>query len=234
MKRRIRLTESDLHRIVRESVERVINEAYSDSQYAHLAGQASGALNSFGGRLRGIFDPKWKNRKKRQMQKFANQATGDNLYSYSKSSTNGGENNLGRSSLTLPNHDITYSKGGTADYISNSFNGTGKGDNPFQYKRTNYYSRGSEAPSDSRYTNLSHNGETYNTRHEFDDAYNAANPFGKKTSDAYFDTTGGHSDLNKAFRQGRNARKGNTIKFSGGNSFQNGTGTRSEYFKHLK
>ena len=230
MKKVIRLTESDLHRIVKESVNRVLSEAYSDSQYAHLAGQASGALNSFGGRLRGMFDPKWKKRKERQMQKFANQATGKN-YQYSNSSTNGGENNLGRSNYNLPNHDVTYTNGGTADYVSNEFNGTGKGDRPFQYKRTNYYSRGSNSPSDSRYVNLSHNGETYNTSQEFRDA---VNPNGRDLDNSYFNTSAGNNDLNRAFQMGRKARKGNTINFVGGNSFQNGTGTRSEYFKHLK
>ena len=42
MKQRIRLTESDLHGIIKESVKRVLNEIqYNPQQWANLAGQAS-------------------------------------------------------------------------------------------------------------------------------------------------------------------------------------------------
>lgn len=40
----VRLTESDLHRIIKESVNNILNEAFSDAQYANLAGQAHGGI----------------------------------------------------------------------------------------------------------------------------------------------------------------------------------------------
>ena len=43
-KQSVRVSEAQLHQIVKESVEKIVNEAYSDAQYAHLAGQANGAL----------------------------------------------------------------------------------------------------------------------------------------------------------------------------------------------
>ena len=53
-----------------------IDEAYNRVQYANLAGQADGALNTFGGKLRGIFDKEWKQRKERQRNEFGNAAIG--------------------------------------------------------------------------------------------------------------------------------------------------------------
>ena len=44
-KQSVRVSEAQLRQIIRESVDTVINEAYSDAQYAHLAVQAHGALN---------------------------------------------------------------------------------------------------------------------------------------------------------------------------------------------
>ena len=230
MKRITRLTESDLHRIVRESVKRVLDEAYSDAQYAHLAGQANGALNSFGGRLKGMFNPQWKKRKERQMNKFADQATHD--YTYRYSSTKGGDNNFGNY-VELPGHNGSFSNGGTFDYISNDFNRTGNGNKPFELKRTNYYERVGQ-DGKSEYQDLSHNGETY-SRKEFSDLRDSAYPkMNKRQRNAWDDVSDGNGTLNRAFEQGQEARKGRTIRTFGGDTYTNGTGTSSDAFKRLK
>jgi hypothetical protein len=74
-KKLIRLTESDLHRIVKESVEKIISEVLNDpvaheDAYA-LAGAAKGATKTLGGKLKGMFNPAWKARKERQYNAFA-------------------------------------------------------------------------------------------------------------------------------------------------------------------
>ena len=53
-----------------------MNEAYSQPQYANLAGQANGALSTWGGKIKGIFNPQWKARKQRQEKLFGNTAVG--------------------------------------------------------------------------------------------------------------------------------------------------------------
>ena len=131
MKQLIRLTESDLHRIINESVNSILNEAFSDSQYAHLAGQANGALNSFGGKVKGFFNPKWKQRKKRQEKLFANQAVGDPFRKYS--STSDGDNNYGSKIAKMPGYNYDYHNGGTYDALGNSYNG-----NDFDVSRSQY------------------------------------------------------------------------------------------------
>lgn len=87
MIRKVRLTESDLHRIVKESVKRIIREFEEDDDnvivnevlnnpVAHedaysLAGAAQGATKTLGGRIKGMFNPSWKARKERQSNAFA-------------------------------------------------------------------------------------------------------------------------------------------------------------------
>ena len=74
MKRRIKLTESDLHRIVNESVRRVIDEIV-DNRFdaAEMAGAAQGAAHgsTLGTKLKGWFNPQWKARKQRQADLLA-------------------------------------------------------------------------------------------------------------------------------------------------------------------
>ena len=72
----IRLTESDLHRIIKESVNNILNEVLDeptehDDAY-RLAGAAKGATETLGGKIKGMFNPKWKERKQRQYDLFAN------------------------------------------------------------------------------------------------------------------------------------------------------------------
>lgn len=76
MKQKIQITENELNDIIKE----VINEVYNNAQYANLAGQAQGALDSFGGRLKGFFNPKWKQRKQRQVQRFGGAGSGGDRY----------------------------------------------------------------------------------------------------------------------------------------------------------
>ena len=56
----IKVRESQLRNIIKESINIVLQEAYNSVQYANLAGQANGALNSFGGKVKGFFNPQWK------------------------------------------------------------------------------------------------------------------------------------------------------------------------------
>ena len=230
-KQSVRVSEAQLHQIVKESVEQALSEAYSDAQYAHLAGQASGALNSFGGKLKGVFNPKWKARKERQMRKFANQATGDG-YAYGNSSTKGGDNNYGRNTVNMPTNDYTYEYGGTRDYLENNFNAKNK-ENPFEMQRSQRYVQpkfnGSSKP-------LSHNGEVYSRKDVRDmrDYYGQNNQnYDRDKFNKFDDVMHGNSQLNSAFQQGQNARKGYTYKTLNG-TYTNGTGTSSGAFKRLK
>ena len=235
MRKIVRLTEGDLHRIVKESIGRVINEAYSDAQYAHLAGQANGALNSLGGRLRGMFSPKWKKRKERQMKKFADQATHQN-YGYEKSSTNGGEYNGGGAHYRMPGYDYTLSNGGQADFIDNSFNPENQ-KSPFEMKRTQRYVT-VDNPGDlfSNRTSrpMGNDGRVYSSDETNDMAHQHADRGEWDKFDAMRKLADSNSMLNRAFRQGQKARKGRTHKTFGGETYTDGTGTNSDAFKRLK
>ena len=75
MKKIIRLTENDLHQIIKESVQNIISEVLNDpvaheDAYA-LAGAAKGATKTLGGKIKGMFNPAWKARKERQYNTFA-------------------------------------------------------------------------------------------------------------------------------------------------------------------
>ena len=124
--RKMMISEEKLRRIVNDSVQELLDEAYSDMQYAHLAGQADSALNSLGGRIKGLFFPNWKARKLRQRGLFANQAVGDT--EYHTSSTSGGDHNFRDTSVDL------YGRG--RGEIKNKYNDTPqKGQDPFEIRQ---------------------------------------------------------------------------------------------------
>ena len=67
-KKLISLTESDLHKIVKESVNRVISEVLDTTDSIKYFYNSKGEkLNNPKSKIKGILDPKWKERKKRQM-----------------------------------------------------------------------------------------------------------------------------------------------------------------------
>ena len=67
-KKLIRLTESDLHKIVKESVNRVLTEVLDTTDSIKSFYDNKGKkLNSPKSKIKGILDPKWKERKNRQM-----------------------------------------------------------------------------------------------------------------------------------------------------------------------
>lgn len=216
MKQKLRLTERELENLISESVKRVLNEAYSDAQYANLAGQANGALTSFGGRLKGLFNPKWKARKQRQMKDFANQATGNNNNPHS--STNDGENNYGRNKMIMPAHNYNDEDNGIIDYVANDFNKNNK-KSPFELKRNTYAV--SNVRDGKEFIGLSPNGETF-TPNDLEDRQKFNFKRNPEMRKQFLDTVKGNSQLNNAFKQGKKARK------------KNATGTRSQYFKSLK
>ena len=229
MKRVIRLTENDLHRIVKESVEQIINEAYSDTQYAHLAGQANGALNSFGGRLKGFFNPKWKQRKERQMKLFGNQAVRDN-FGYENSSTKGGENNNGGKNALLPGNG-----GNVTNAITNEFNPNNT-KSPYELTKNHYQA----VKSPNKVTNdiqfLSGHGSKFSRKdvNNMADTYSAGLKRNWNKWDEFNNVSTGNADLNKAFKLGQNARKGKPIRMSNGDEYNNGTGTNTDAFRRLK
>jgi hypothetical protein len=71
---KVRLTENDIKSIVAEAVIEYLNEALTGDQYAHLAGQADGAMSTLGGKIKGILNPAWKKRKERQRREFGRAA----------------------------------------------------------------------------------------------------------------------------------------------------------------
>ena len=234
-KQQVKVSEAQLHQIVKESVEQIMNEAYSDAQYAHLAGQAHGALNSFGGRLKGMFNPKWKGRKERQMRNFANQATRQN-FGYENSSTKGGDHNDGDADYRMPNHNYTWSNGGQADYIENSFNQKNH-ESPFEMKRHQRYVTVDDPskPISGRSSRaMANDGDVYSR----DETRNIASQHADKDEWNRYEEMeklrDSNSMLNRAFQQGQQARKGRTYKTVGGGTYTNGTGTSSGAFKRLK
>ena len=230
MKQRIVITESDLHRMIKESVQEVINEAYSDAQYANLAGQAYGATNSLGGKIKGMFNPQWKKRKERQMKKFADQATGG-VYSSQYAQNKNSENNGGDKRANYAGYS---GKGPTYDYVSNKFNKDNK-ETPFEYRRSSYH-YDKDAPFDKAFTKLNHDGEVLTSQ----DVLDKRNEFLKNNNldknQEWTDVKDTHSMLNRAFNDGKNSvkNKGKIQKTSGGNTYTYGTGTQSDTFKKWK
>lgn len=232
----VRVSEAQLHQIVKESVEQVLSEAYSDAQYAHLAGQANGALNSFGGKLKGMFNPKWKSRKERQMRQFANQATHDNP-GYERSSTKGGDNNDGGNTYKMPEHNYTWSNGGQADYIANSFNPQNQ-ESPFEMKRTQRYvtvDDPSNIFSKRSSRAMANDGDVYSRGETRDMSKKYADNNEWDKFDAIGKLRDSNSRLNRAFNKGKEARNGGTYGgYNGTPTYKNGTGTQSGAFKKLK
>lgn len=225
----VKLNEEQLHQIVKETVQRVLNEAYSDAQYAHLAGQANGALNSPLGKVRGFFDKGWKNRKERQMDKFARRATGQR--GDDNQSTKGGGHNFGRTSIDLPGSNGGYNQG-KRDYIGNHYNTKNK-ENPFEIQRYNY-EHGYDINGNRYHRNLPHDKEVLSKQEVLDMAKERSKAEDYDKWQEYLDLSRGNSQLNNAYRQGQNARKGGTYKNYRGEKFTNDTGTGSDMFKRLK
>ena len=70
-KKMIRLTESDIHRIVKESVKKIISEILDDPHdYAKVKGLSAAAF----GAANSSDDPKWKERKMRQSELIGQRA----------------------------------------------------------------------------------------------------------------------------------------------------------------
>ena len=234
--KQIKVSEAQLRQIVKESVEQVLSEAYSDAQYAHLAGQANGALSSFGGKLKGMFNPKWKSRKERQMRQFANQATHDNP-GYERSSTKGGDNNDGGNTYEMPEHNYTWSNGGQADYIANSFNPQNQ-ESPFEMKRTQRYvtvDDPSNIFSKRSSRAMANDGDVYSRGETRDMSKKYADNNEWDKVDAIDKLRDSNSRLNRAFNKGKEARNGGTYGgYNGTPTYKNGTGTQSGAFKRLK
>jgi hypothetical protein len=142
---KVRLTENDIKSIVAEAVIEYLNEAYTGDQYAHLAGQANGAMSTLGGKIKGIFNPEWKKRKQRQEREFGRAAT----TGYGKHVIN---SPYETSHVSLPGND--YSKDRTnAMYVAHD----GKShEDPFYLQRLHrQYKDGSMFD----YNNLGHDDE---------------------------------------------------------------------------
>lgn len=140
-KKIVRLTESQLHNIIAESVYRMlqeneVDEAYNQLQYAHLAGQADGALNSFGGKIRGLFDKNWKKRKERQKDLFGRTVRGTQ---YNRHYMNNDDQGIG---MFAYNRNPKYN----SDSYRHEFDPDNK-ENPFVMQRTQGIVTGKGRPS---------------------------------------------------------------------------------------
>ena len=209
---KIILTESELRRIVKESVKHVLDEAYNNTQYANLAGQASGALDSFGGKVKGFFNPKWQQRKERQLNKFAKAATTRDSKPYLMKNDEYGDG------------DASYNKQNARhdrDYFNNTY--TKDKNNPFQIRRNQYDDSGF-----GHHTKGMSDGEYY----EPSEMQDIDNQYGYNDDKAKVRSV--NSRLNRAFEVGRNATMGKTKKgdTNGGGVRLDGTGTNNGMFKH--
>ncbi len=215
MKRTIRLSESDLHRIVSESVKRIINEELTQQQYAHLAGQADGALSTFDGKVKGFFNPKWKQRKERQRREFANAST-----------ELGGTHIVPNSTRNVQNmfYNNPSDDGKNYDFYSHNFR-SGGGENPYQIQRYQGIDNG-----DGTGTQGPKNGEIKSGEQLRADAQNRYGYLRDDSPNTYQDEmervndfTNDNYMLNRAYNNGRLTGRGQKGE----------TGTKSAYFKNL-
>lgn len=228
MKRKINLTEGELHRLIKESVKQVLNEAYSDAQYAHLAGQAHGALNSFGGKVKGIFNPNWKKKKEKQRDRFAKQATGSGLLSNDIHRNKKSRNSDGNVTANV----IGYSgKGPTYNYYKSEFNKKNK-ETPFEIQNHAFH-----IDKDGKYHSLNGDRTAVPRKYIRDkrDEYFKDGAIVRDLSNKYDNLANSNQTLNTAFRDGVASvkRKGEIKKTRGGN-FKFDTGTNSDTFKYWK
>lgn len=142
---KVKLTENDIKSIVAEAVIDYLNEAYTGDQYAHLAGQANGALSTLKGKLKGLVNPEWKKRKQRQEREFGRAAT----TGYDKHVIN---NPHETNHVVLPGNDYSKNRD-NAMYVAHD----GKShEDPFYLQRLHrQYKDGSLFD----YNNLGHDGE---------------------------------------------------------------------------
>lgn len=202
-----RLADTQLHQIVKESINSVLNEAYNTRQYANLAGQANGALNTFGGKIKGLFNPKWKARKQRQEKLFGR--GGDSYY-----------NRVGSSAMADNTENSSYQH----DYFFNRYNNERRGENPYEIERSQY-----NMPNAFDIQHGKQDGQTM-SRQEFRNKYG----INGQNIEGYDDVGYENSSLNNAYQQGRNVAMGkykDGEKTYGGTPL-NGTGTRNGAFQH--
>lgn len=207
---KIRLSESQLRTIVRENIEDILNEAYNQYQYAHLAGQANGALSTLGGKIKGLFNPKWKARKQRQEKLFGNE--GDSWHNVVGSHS--------RADISDSLYDY--------DYFNNAYNHKLRGKRPYEITRTQY-DRVRRPNGGYDLENGGRNGQTM-PRKDFSEKYGFRGKNIKGADDVAWD----NSMLNSAYEFGRNAAMGKYkkgAKTSGGTSLT-GTGTRNGMFQY--
>lgn len=219
MKQRIKLKESQLRDIIKECVVDCLDEAYNQLQYANLSGQADGALNTLGGKIKGMFNPKWKERKQRQRKKFADAAT-DSTFRNPHIASNKGIELTGTAD---PTHSYDY------DRFWNEFDPENTKNRPFAIKRHQHNRVGDNLVNGPRH------GEVVSDRTEYMDQIqnwrNKHKQSGKYTikdreDDSDFLDT--NYSLNKAFGVGRRAAQG---KIKPKNKKFFGTGTQNALFK---
>ena len=179
-----------------------MNEAYSQPQYANLAGQANGALSTWGGKIKGIFNPQWKARKQRQEKLFGNTAVG-----------------LGNHNSVVGNEDfndpyLQQSNKYDYDNYHNYFTKNDK-ENPFVIRRGQWNDGG----FGKTYYGPKHN-QTITRRDLLQKhAYNDLNS--EQYQDNASDLAHSNYTLNAAYRNGRSAAMGNTTEKNHGTGTQN-------------
>ena len=110
-KNTISLNESDLHKIIAETINSVLSEAFNTNQYAYLSGAADKALAD--NKLKALTDPKWFKRKQRQAKLFGNAAAGHaNRHNYSSIN--------GHSLSNTGEEDYSYASEPNTSYTTNS------------------------------------------------------------------------------------------------------------------
>ena len=213
---KVRLTESKLKQIVAESVKNVLNELATPEQLAHLAGQAKGSTDTFGGKVKGFFNPKWKARKERQEKLFADTAAGK---------PNGYQNSVSGGGKNYHDFNKTFTPGRVNGAMINT-NNSGNGER-FNIERNNatFYDGYSKMMPHEQ------DGQTYTPneymRADFSD-YNV------NQNDQY-DLAYNTQSLNRAYEHGRKASNGTYgkgAKTYGGTSLS-GTGRKNAMYQEL-
>lgn len=192
-----------------------------------------GALNSMGGKIRGMVDPKWKQRKERQMEKFAQQASG---FGNDVSRTKDSEHNVTSTASLEDNHF-----GDNRNYITNDFNKDGG----FDMTRNHYRVDPDKLVGRINY----HYGDDGQTL-SYDDIRDMKNKY--RENENFYNNEelqnkdeelskirSSNSRLNTAFQIGQNARKNNSYQMYDKENrkwddVQNGTGIKSQAFKRLR
>lgn len=177
--------ESRLRNMVREA----IDEAFNNQQYAYMAGVAANRANSW----RAKFDPKYAERKRRQMQRFGHAATSGGLGVADQNLMNNDQQNGGaRYRPNNSNYEF--------DSYSTNFNGDNKNQPAYNIRHAQFNGMMGDYEHGDQHNQMMDNGQYRQELRQNDPNY-------IENLDQISAVSHGNTQLNKAFNQGRQQKQ---------------------------